>query len=58
MFEKYVAKYDVFRANRRQTFIFKRLFREKVKPLQFYSITTRRPETRKTDSKKTYCEPL
>ena len=58
MSEKDIAKYYDFRANHRQTFIFKRFFRQKVESLQFYSITTRRPETRNIDIKKTYCEPL
>ena len=53
-----IATYDVTRVNHRQTFIFKRLFRQQVESLQFYNITTRRPETRKIDIKKTYCEPL
>ena len=47
-----------FRANHRQTFIVKRLFREQVESLQFYSISTRRPEAQTIDIKKAYCEPL
>ena len=58
MFDKCLYKYDVFRANHRQTFIFKHFFRPKVESLQFYNISTRRPEARKIDIKKTYCEPL
>ena len=47
VFEKYITNYYVFRAKHRHTFICKRFFRQTVKSLQFYTITTRRPETQK-----------
>ena len=42
MFEKDITKYDVFRTTHRQTFIFKRLFRQKVLATASHSCTRRR----------------